>query len=118
MHTVGPIYSSKSDLTTAGFEGITSNFIRDRHLSQNLRKVKNLEKWKKKKKGGEETPKLHKKWESAWKFMIVKELLRGAENTWILFLKECLNYTDSQILSIISLVRELFSAMFSTGCIR
>ena len=39
----------------------------------------------KKRKREEETPKLHKKWESAWKFKIFKEILRGTENTYLNF---------------------------------
>ena len=82
--TVDSTHNSKSDWTIAGFEGIRNNFRRNRHLSQNLRHMKNLEKWKKRKRE-EETPELHKKWESAWKFKIFKEILRGTENTYLNF---------------------------------
>ena len=57
-------------------------------MSQNLRSMKNLEKWGKKEREREreeETPKLHKKSESAWKFKIFKEILRGTESMFLNF---------------------------------
>lgn len=69
-----PYQYSKSDWTIARFEEIKNSFRRNKHLSQNLRKLKNLKKWKKEER---KLPNYIKKCKNAWKF---KGLLRSKKD--------------------------------------